>query len=172
MEVELDQTRKEIRDTMRKWHIYPSEFEILWEESTVPGMQSKRLPGAIFRYMRNGIWQTVTCAQFANRGDNLRQIFFLLDRLRKAEKFGVQYVALTSTKEVIAVNGASERERRLELLDAYDILGISPDDPTELIERTFRTKSMYYHPDKGGNPEKFKRLAAAYDLVMKAKGLK
>lgn len=51
----LDITRKDIRDTMRKWGIDPSEFEILWEESTVPGMQPKRLPGAVVHYMRMDI---------------------------------------------------------------------------------------------------------------------
>jgi curved DNA-binding protein CbpA len=29
---------------------------------------------------------------------------------------------------------------------------------------------MFYHPDKGGDGEKFKRLTQAYELVMKNRG--
>jgi len=28
---------------------------------------------------------------------------------------------------------------------------------------------MYYHPDKGGTDEKFKRLTKAYELIMKSR---
>ena len=62
--------------------------------------------------------------------------------------------------------------RRESILDAYDTLGAGPDDPVELIKDVYRRKSMYYHPDKGGDPEKFKRLTAAYELILKSRGEK
>lgn len=167
--VDVDRTRKEIRHTFALWDIDPSEFEILWEEER-EGRRVMRLPGARVRYMRNGQWQEVACYGFANRATNLRQCFLLLDRLRVAEQHGVQYQGLTFTKEIATTTG--ESARRESLMDAYDILGVNPDDPVDLIKDVFRRKSMYYHPDRGGTDEKFKRLNQAFELIMKNRGEK
>lgn len=167
--VKVDQTRREIRHTFALWDIDPSEFEIIWESEEVRGGDPRRLPGARVRYLRNGSWQEVACYQFATRDENLRQCYFLLDRLRIAEQHGVQYVGLTHTKDLVHHTG--EQARRENLMDAYDILGVSPDDPVELIRDVFRRKSMFYHPDKGGTEAKMKRLNEAYQQVMKSRGV-
>lgn|GEM_PF-4252109 len=170
--VDVDQTRREIRHTFFLWDIDPSEFEIVWEEDRSSGRIIRR-PGARVRYMRNGQWQEVACFGFPSRAANLRQCFLLLERLRIAEQHGVQYQGLTFTKDLATTTG--EAARRESLMDAYDILGASPDDPLELITDVFRRKSMYYHPDhpdKGGTDEKFKRLNEAYERIMKERGIK
>lgn len=165
--VDVDKTRREIRHTFLLWDIDPSEFEILWEEDRSSG-RIIRKPGAKVRYMRSGQWQEVACYGFPNRTENLRQCFLLLERLRIAEQHGVQYQGLTFTKDLATTTG--EAARRESLMDAYDILGVSPDDPIALIKDVFRRKSMYYHPDKGGTDEKFKRLNKAYELILKRRG--
>lgn len=167
--VAVDQTRRDIRHTFALWDVDPSEFEILWEEERSSGRLT-RLPGARVRYMRNGQWQEIACYGFPSRSENLRQCFLLLDRLRVAEQHGVQYQGLTYTKELAPTD--TEAVRRESLLDAYDILGVSPDDPVGLIKDVYRRKSAYYHPDAGGDPEKFKRLTNAYEIIMKSKGEK
>jgi curved DNA-binding protein CbpA len=62
--------------------------------------------------------------------------------------------------------------RKEATLDALDVLGVGPDDPVDLIKDIYRKKSMYYHPDKGGTDEKFKRLKDAYELIMNNRGQK
>src|SRR4030065_685195 len=57
-----------------------------------------RAPGLTLRYYRAGAWQQVHCNAFPLRDQNLRQIYLLLDRLRIAEKNGVSYTGLTSTR--------------------------------------------------------------------------
>lgn len=168
--IDVDQTRRDIRDTFRKWDIDPSEFEILWEEDEDYGRRGRRLPGAKVRYFRTKVWQLVSCHTFGSRAENLRQCFLLLDRLRIAEQHGVQYQGLTSTKEVAVAD--NDRSKREDLMDAYDFLGVGPDDPIELVKDVYRRKSMYYHPDKGGDPEKFKRLTRAYELICNSRGVK
>jgi len=165
--VDIDKTRREIRHTFALWDIDASEFEILWEEDR-SGTRIIRRPGATVRYMRNGQWQSVSCYGFPTRAQNLRQCFLLLERLRIAEQHGVQYQGLTFTKDMATTSG--ETSRKEDLLDAYDTLGVSPDDPIELVKSVYSRKSQFYHPDKGGDPEKFKRLTKAYELVMKGRG--
>ncbi len=166
--VAIDQTRREIRVTFRRWDIDPSEFEIIYDEE-IDGRRVIRRPGATVRYLRAGAWQSVACFGFPTRSENLRQCFFLLDRLRIAEQHGVQYQGLTYTTDVATTDKAAARKE--SLLDAYDILGASPDDPVDLIRDVYRRKSMYYHPDKsGGNVDKFKKLTEAYNLILKSRG--
>jgi len=168
--VDLEITRREIRHTFDLWDIDPSEFEIQWEEER-SGTRVTRRPGVTVRYTRNGQWQQIACYAFPTRAKNLRQCFLLLERLRIAEQQGVQYQGLTFTKDMATASteasGASKKE---ELLDALDTLGVSPDDPVELIKRVYANKSQFYHPDKGGDPEKFKRLTRAYELILKSRG--
>jgi len=168
--VAVDQTRRDIRHAFAQWDIDPSEFEILWEEEKGSGGRTVRRPGAIVRYLRNGQWQTLSCYGFPTRPANLRQCFLLLDRLRIAEQHGVQYEGLAHSTEVAAPDTTSAR--RESILDAYDTLGAGPDDPVELIKDVYKRKTMYYHPDHGGDPEKFKRLTAAYELILKSRGEK
>ncbi|MDP3052258.1 MAG: J domain-containing protein [bacterium] len=170
MTVPLDKTRTDIRHTFALWDIDPSEFEILWESEL--NLKAGRLaPGVQVRYLRRGKWQQISCYTFTTRAANLRQVFFLLERLRIAEQQGVQYEGLTFTTEV-ATTVDTERQKKEDLLDAYDILGASPDDPVELIKRVYNNKVLFYHPDKGGDPEKFKKLTAAYELILKSRGVK
>lgn len=165
--VDVDITRNQIREMFRKWGIDRSETEILWEESK----DGRRLPGAVVRYMRSGKWQEVSCHIFNTRVANLRQIYLLLDRLRIAEDNGVAYAGLSGSKKLVPAGTNNETSRKESLLDAYDVLGASPDDPVELIKDIYRRKSNYYHPDHGGNAERFKRLTDAYNFIMKERGL-
>ncbi len=167
--VDVDRTRSQIRHQFALWDIDPSEFEIVWEEDRSTGRIIRR-PGATVRYLRNGQWQSVACFGFPNRAQNLRQCFLLLERLRIAEQNSVQYQGLTHTTDVATTTG--ETARKENLLDAYDILGVSPDDSIDLIKQIYSRKSMFYHPDKGGDANKFKRLTSAYDLIMKNRGQK
>jgi hypothetical protein len=164
--VDVDETRSDIRRMFEKWNIDRSETEILWDESKFGG----RMPGAIVRYMRGSKWQEVVCRAFPTRSQNLRQIYLFLDRMRIAEDNGVAYSGLSGGKDVAVVN--NEKNKREEILDAYDILGASADDPIDLINDLYRKKSMYYHPDKGGDAEKFKRLNQAYETIKTSRGVK
>lgn len=167
MTVDIDTTRRDIRQAFSRWDVDASEWEIVYQEDRGSG-RIIRQPGATVRYRRNGQWQSISCYGFPSRGQNLRQCYFLLDRLRIAEQNGVQYTGLTFTKEVTTTN--AELQRRQDIMEAYDILGASPDDPIELIKDLYRKKSMYYHPDKGGAEEKFKRLTEAYNMILKSRG--
>ncbi|GAI60441.1 unnamed protein product [marine sediment metagenome] len=168
--IDTDRTRSEIRRQFALWDIDPSEFEIIWEEERDGAGRIFRRPGVKVRYLRNGQWQEIACYAFPTRAANIRQCFLLLERLRIAEQHGVQYQGLTYTKDMATVG--KETSKKQDLLDAYDVLGVSPDDPVELIKDVYRRKSMYYHPDKGGDQEKFKRLTRSYELVMKSRGEK
>ena len=49
--------------------------------------------------------------------------------------------------------------------DYYKILGINPTASQEEIKKTYRKLSKSYHPDMGGNENKFKEISEAYDML-------
>ncbi|CAL5195241.1 unnamed protein product [Lathyrus oleraceus] len=47
----------------------------------------------------------------------------------------------------------------------YDILGVSKSAGEDEIKKAYRKAAMKNHPDKGGDPEKFKELGQAYEVL-------
>lgn len=45
----------------------------------------------------------------------------------------------------------------------HEVLGVSGDSSKEEIKKAYRKLAMKYHPDKGGDPAKFREISNAYD---------
>jgi curved DNA-binding protein CbpA len=55
----------------------------------------------------------------------------------------------------------------VKLLNYYAILGLSGRKyPThDEIKKAYRRQALLHHPDKGGDPEKFKQVVEAYEIL-------
>ncbi len=49
--------------------------------------------------------------------------------------------------------------------DYYKILGVSKNSTPDEIKKAYRKLAMQYHPDRGGNQEKFKEVNEAYQIL-------
>ena len=49
--------------------------------------------------------------------------------------------------------------------DYYDILGVERSASADDLKRAYRKLAQQYHPDKGGDPERFKELNEAYQVL-------
>jgi len=47
----------------------------------------------------------------------------------------------------------------------YELLGVNKDADQDTIKKAFRKMAMTHHPDKGGDPEKFKEISKAYEIL-------
>lgn len=169
LRVDASRTRNDLRAMFDKWGI--DQFSILREQEEYVSGGMKRGNGCTVSYFRKGAWQTVFC----NRSDypeNMRSIFLFLDRVRIAEKTGVAYQGLSSTKDLVRTEGNSKMDAKENFEDACDVLGVDPTSSMEEIDRVYRVKVQYAHPDKGGDAERFKRLQRAYDYIKRIKGVK
>jgi hypothetical protein len=161
-------SRHEIRRQLGLWNVGPEDYEIIWEfNPRFPGL--KIATGVRLRFLRQNAWQEISCFHFGNKDRNLGQIRLLLERLRVAEKQGVVYRGLTSSKAVIVSSAPEVGNGRLG--DDYDIMGADPGDSTDMLRHLYKVKSRYYHPD-GMTPdaEKFKALTDASERIMKSRG--
>ena len=50
-------------------------------------------------------------------------------------------------------------------MDYYELLGVSRDASEKELKSAFKKKAMQHHPDKGGNPDKFKQINEAYQIL-------
>ena len=47
----------------------------------------------------------------------------------------------------------------------YDILEVNPNANENEIKKAYRKLAMKHHPDKGGDPEKFKEITHAFEIL-------
>jgi len=51
----------------------------------------------------------------------------------------------------------------------YKLLGVAKDASDCDIKKAFRRLAVKHHPDKGGDPEEFKRISRAYEVLADAR---
>ena len=47
----------------------------------------------------------------------------------------------------------------------YELLGVEKNASEAEIKKAYRKKALKEHPDKGGDPDKFKEITAAYEIL-------
>lgn len=52
-------------------------------------------------------------------------------------------------------------------LDPWETLGVPRDADENTIKKAYKKLAMKHHPDKGGDPEQFKKIQSAYDRITK-----
>jgi hypothetical protein len=166
-----DRTRSDIRHLFDLWRI--EQFSIVREQVEYARGGLVKGNGATVTYLRKTGWQTVTCVAGDNYADNLRRIFLFLDRIRLAEKQGVAYQGLSSSKDIVKTTADPRLTEQENLKEAYDFLGVKSTDPFELIEKLYKSRATYFHPDNStGDEFLMKRLNTSFDLIKKERGVK
>lgn len=70
-------------------------------------------------------------------------------------------------------NRYSSRAQKAETIDdSYSFLGLRPGAGEAEVKKAFRSLAIKYHPDHGGNEEKFKLLVYHKDRIYKYLGIK
>lgn len=54
-----------------------------------------------------------------------------------------------------------------ERLDALRTLELPADAPWETVKQTYRRLAALYHPDKGGDPARFRAIRGAYEILLR-----
>lgn len=125
------------------------------------------------RYVRPS-WRSSSGASWQH---NLRAIALGLEALRKVERYGIaergqQYAGYRELPSGIAVGAAMTLEAAARLLAEKDPRPYADEEWRELltepeaVRTAYRLASKTAHPDQGGDPELFRRLTEARDLLL------
>lgn len=127
------------------------------------------------RYLRGNQWTVIASRMQPTKSMNLRVCYQVIKFLKLWENRGVTGIA----KGVTFVGGAlvaQGREDKDSFEESCAVLGVSPDASLDEIEKTYRVKAQFYHPDtkktdaeKQEATERFKRIQRAYDYLKKIK---
>lgn len=91
--------------------------------------------------------------------DNLRAIYLTLESLRMAYKRGLGDILTNTVSQMLAL-GEGARQR-----DPYEVLGVRPDAPIEVVEASYRALAKAAHPDAGGSTDAMAELNDALERV-------
>jgi DnaJ family protein A protein 2 len=50
-------------------------------------------------------------------------------------------------------------------MDSHNVLNVPKDASAREIKNAYKKLALEHHPDKGGDPEKFKLITAAYEVL-------
>lgn len=108
------------------------------------------------------------CDTFERWEDNVRAIALSLENLRAVDRYGVtrrgeQYSGWTALPA--PTNGAMDKEQALSFIRRT--IGAASARPTSKddLDSMYRHAAMATHPDRGGNPDDFKRLQQAKEAL-------
>ena len=172
---EVDHLTADNVDTLIVIQLAATEREIRKDGTGLLAHAHVEHPGVIVSFEANRGPLRFSCDRFDAYGPaagwraNVRAIALGLEALRKIDRYGIgsggeQYTGFGALPpgQPLAMGPAmtldeAERLLGLDLIDRYDV---------DTIRLHYRGLSKHHHPDAGGDPDTFRRLTEARDLLL------
>lgn len=157
----VSETLADLRRLFKEWGV--EDYE------PIPGEDGRSYA---VRYLRGGVWMEIRSRLQPTKAHNLRVVYQVIHYLKLWGERGVeglaQGVAFVGGLVPVKPGGRDE-----SFDEACAVLGVEPTVSMAEIEKVWRAKISFAHPDaKGGDADRFKRLQKAYELICKVKGQK
>ena len=68
-------------------------------------------------------------------------------------------------EEFAGMHGQRRQKKEVDNKKYYDLLGVQKNAQLNDIKKAYRKLALKEHPDKGGDPEKFKQITQAYEVL-------
>ena len=158
-------TKKTVQETL-------SDLRRMFARYEIEDFEAVPKDGNVYsvRYHNGGVWVEIESRIQPSKATNLRQCYQVIDSLLKWQLRGVSGLANTQAFMSSALVVASEsKQKASEFVEACGVLGVDPEVSWEEISDVYRVKVKRAHPDVGGDPERFKRLSKAFEIIKKVK---
>lgn len=154
-------TRQDIEETMRKWGVddwnlihhknAPASSRVYYSQ----GQDERRVT---LRYVLRGQEIRLPMDRQNRAVDNLRVLYLALEAMRMNEQRGISDVMQEAYLQLAGPTGPRKR-------DPWEVLGLRPDAPLEVVEASYKALAKSVHPDTGGTNEQMAELTEAYETV-------
>lgn len=156
------ETKADLRVCFSRWGVQHWDIEcetIQYSRYGLPEDQRRVLLWYV--HPETGEEKRLETARFDRPMDNLRAIYLTIDSIRLAEKRGLGELM----KQNYAALPAPAPAR-----SPWDVLGVKPGAPRDVVDAAYRTIAKRTHPDAGGSVEAFREVQAAYDALREEAG--
>ena len=160
----VSQSLADLRKLFRSWEIEE------WEP--IPGKDGRSYS---VRYLKVGQWIEIDSQLQPTKAMNLRVCYQVIMYLKLWENRGVTGIAkgVTFVGGLVPTKDAGKEDYE----QSCAVLGVEPSASLEEVEKVYRVKVQFAHPDtKQGDEakkqatERFKRIQKAYEYIKKVKG--
>jgi len=137
-------------------------------------------PSVVVYFQKDGQDFAVPCDKWDNVRDNAQAIAKYLDAKRALDRYGVKTVESEFTTQKLPPGDEEEAERdggsggaadsSVEDQPPHKVLGVASDAGDEEVKAAARALKKEYHPDTGGNIEKFNQVLEAEKILLGGRG--
>lgn len=148
-----DETMRDLRESFDKWG-YHLGARVAWAE-----MGSRRDIEAVIEFTLPGQQPvTIRHKRQENYKSNLRVLYLAVEAMRMNDVRGITDIL----REAYLMLPPPATVR-----DPFEVLGVRPDAPREVIEASYKALAKSAHPDAGGSVEAMAELNAAREAVLR-----
>jgi DnaJ-domain-containing protein 1 len=162
----VSETLADLRKVFKAWAIEE------WEP--IPGEDGRSYS---VRYMRGRQWTEIQSQLQPTKAMNLRVCYQVITYLRLWENRGVTGIAkgVTFVGGLVPKSGGDKEDFE----QSCAVLGVDPTATMEEIDKVYKVKAQFSHPDRFQDQEekkqaedRFKRIDKAYRYIKKVKGVR
>ena len=154
-------TKIDLGYCFEKWGVHPDDWGVDHDRKArdLKGFQGKAARRVTIWWIHPGTDQRITlsCDKNATQADNFRALQKCIVDVRLQEVRGVGDVMATAYAQIAAPATAR---------DPYEVLGVRPDAPAEVIKASYKARAKLAHGDTGGSDEEMASLNAARDELV------
>ncbi len=146
--------------------ILSTNVELRGDGLPYAGRRMPEDPGvALYFIDRKGRQMALACDRWRHIEDNMRAIEKTIEALRGIERWG--------SGEMLdaAFTGFQALPASPSVKPWWEVLGVPAHTPTNDVIEQYRRLKQLHHPDRGGDPAKFRRVEEAYAAFVKERGL-
>ncbi len=121
-------------------------------------------PGVAVYFVRDGRQMCIPCDKWNRIQDNLHAIKLTIEALRGVDRWGAKSMMDAMFQGFEALPAQSQH-------GWWVVLGVERDALKARVRSAYRDAVLAHHPDRGGDPETFYRIQAAYDEFKRERGL-
>lgn len=120
--------------------------------------------GVALYFTRHGKDVCIPCDKFNTVRGNIRAIGLTLEGLRRMERYGTSQMVDAAFAGFTAIPAnANAGEPVIPKRPWYEVLGVSPTAPFEVVEAAYKAMRRKTHPDSGGTEREFHEVQAAFE---------
>ena len=148
-----------------------ADLRKVFRSSMIEDFEAIPLDGAAYsvRYHNGATWIDIISQMQATKAMNLRQCYQVVDNLLRWQARGISGLASGQSFMTGLAVTPENTHKASEFIEACGTLGVDPESSWAEIQDVYRVKVKRAHPDAGGDPERFKRLNRALELIKKVK---